>query len=113
MSDNISYCGLDCHKCEAYLATINNDDELKSQVAKKWSKLNNVNITKDMINCLGCKGNKVKTPFCEHLCKIRNCAIKKDVSFCINCETFIECKEIKMIIDNNDFSRKVEENGKQ
>ena len=25
MKDLIGYCGLDCEKCDAYLATINND----------------------------------------------------------------------------------------
>ena len=32
-------CGLDCEKCEARLATINNDDKLKKKVAEEWSKL--------------------------------------------------------------------------
>lgn len=49
----IAYCGLNCEECEAYKATINNDDELRGKVAKEWSNLNNVKITKEMINWKG------------------------------------------------------------
>ena len=48
MDKYIGYCGLDCRKCEAYIATIHNDDELRAKVAKLWSELNNVEITKEM-----------------------------------------------------------------
>ena len=42
MNRYIAYCGLDCEKCEARIATINNDNNLRKEVAKKWSELNNV-----------------------------------------------------------------------
>ena len=29
MNEHIAYCGLDCGVCEARLATVNNDDELR------------------------------------------------------------------------------------
>ena len=32
MKDFIAYCGLDCETCEARLATINNDNELRETV---------------------------------------------------------------------------------
>ena len=35
----IAYCGIDCSKCDAYIATITNDSELKTKTAKDWSKL--------------------------------------------------------------------------
>ena len=50
MNKMIAYCGLNCEKCEARLATINNDNELRKEVADKWSKLNNIIITPEMIN---------------------------------------------------------------
>lgn len=34
MKDMIGYCGLDCEKCDAYLATINNDQALREKTAK-------------------------------------------------------------------------------
>lgn len=37
----IAYCGLDCEKCDAYIATINDDQHLREKTAKLWAKLNN------------------------------------------------------------------------
>ena len=34
MNDYIAYCGLDCETCEARLATVNNDNELRIKVSK-------------------------------------------------------------------------------
>ena len=45
MKNFIAYCGLDCESCEARIATLNNDDELRRKVAKYWSELNKVEIT--------------------------------------------------------------------
>ena len=102
MKDLIAYCGLDCEKCEARIATINNDDLLREKVAKLWSKLNGIEITKEMINCEGCRVNGVKTPFCDSLCEIRKCAMNKKYSTCGDCDNLDNCNKIKMIIDHND-----------
>ena len=53
MNDYIAYCGLDCETCEAHIATVNNDYDLRIKVAKEWSELNSVEITPEMINCAG------------------------------------------------------------
>lgn len=29
----IAYCGLNCEECKAYIATVNDDDELREKVA--------------------------------------------------------------------------------
>lgn len=44
MKNMIAYCGLDCEKCDAYLATINDDQELRKKTAKLWAELNNAPI---------------------------------------------------------------------
>ena len=33
----IAYCGLNCSNCGTYLATQNNDNAKKIEVAKEWS----------------------------------------------------------------------------
>lgn len=101
MKELIAYCGLDCEKCEARIATINNDDELREKVAKLWSKLNNVEITKGMINCEGCRVDGVKTVYCGCLCEIRKCAIEKGVNTCRDCSNMKECEKVNMILKNN------------
>lgn len=55
MNEFIAYCGLDCEVCEARVATINDDDSLREKVARLWSEMNGVEITPDMINCVGCR----------------------------------------------------------
>ena len=44
MRDRIGYCGLDCEKCDAYLATINDDQALREKTAKLWAELNSAPI---------------------------------------------------------------------
>ena len=51
MKDLIGYCGLDCEKCDAYLATINDDQTLREKTAKLWAALNNAPILPEHINC--------------------------------------------------------------
>ena len=85
MNKLIAYCGLDCEKCEARIATVNQDESLREKVAKKWSELNGVEITPAMINCVGCRVDGVKTPYCESLCPVRQCALKKQHSTSVTC----------------------------
>lgn len=98
MNKFIAYCGLDCEKCEARIATINNDDALREKVAKKWSELNKTKITKEMINCNGCRVEGVKTPFCDNICEIRKCAVEKKVEACCSCNEFVKCDKVKKIV---------------
>ena len=79
MNEYIAYCGLNCEACEARLATLNNDDALRQRVAREWSELNGVEITVEMINCSGCRIPGIKTPYCDSLCPIRQCAMGKQM----------------------------------
>ena len=38
MEETIAICGLTCHECGAYQATINDDDKKREEVAELWSK---------------------------------------------------------------------------
>ena len=101
MRKMIAYCGLDCEKCDAYLATIHDDQALREKTAKEWSELNQVPISPEDIHCLGCRGEGVKTVFCDSLCEIRQCALKKGVETCGDCRNLEECQTVGMILANN------------
>lgn len=101
----IAYCGLDCEKCEAYIATKNNDNELRKKVAKKWAELNNAPITPEMINCEGCRANGKKTPYCDSMCEIRQCAMKSVKETCKDCYKMQTCKRLAMVLDNSQEAR--------
>lgn len=97
----IAYCGLVCEKCDAYIATINNDDVLREKTAKFWAELNNAPITAEMINCMGCRMDGVKTPFCDSMCQVRQCAIKNEVDSCGDCAETSSCEIIGKILNNS------------
>lgn len=101
MKKLIAYCGLDCEKCDARTATLNNDNALRERVAKLWSELNGVEITPEMINCDGCRADGVKTPYCDGLCPIRQCALGKSVETCGECSAMDGCGTVGMVISNN------------
>ena len=90
MKKLIAYCGLDCEKCEARKATLNDDWALREKVAKSWSEMNGVEITPEMINCEGCRADE-----------IRQCALKKNCETCGNCAEMEKCLTVGMVISNN------------
>ena len=101
MNGFIAYCGLDCETCEARIATMNDDGALRAKVAKAWSELNGVEITPAMINCTGCRVDGVKTPYCESLCPIRQCALVRGVETCGDCPEMRTCARLGQITANN------------
>ena len=101
MKKMIAYCGLDCEKCDAYIATVNNDDALREKTAELWSKLNGITILPEQINCEGCRADGKKTVFCESLCEIRKCAMAKEFSTCGDCDKTDCCPKLAMIVSDN------------
>lgn len=101
MKKRIAYCGLDCEKCDAYLATLHNDKALREKTAKRWSELNRVPIRPEDIRCQGCRADGVKTVFCDKLCEIRQCALKKGVNTCGDCTELDSCPKVGKIISHN------------
>ena len=99
--DMIAFCGLDCEKCDAYIATKNDDQALREKTARLWAELNNAPILPEHINCDGCRANGRKTVFCESLCAIRQCALKKGVKTCGDCTEMDNCASLQAVISNN------------
>lgn len=100
MKKMIGYCGLDCEACEAYIATVNDDQEKRVEVAKKWSEMYDAPILPEHINCEGCRVEGVKTYYCESLCEIRKCALEKGVETCGGCTELKGCIKIEPVITN-------------
>ena len=93
----IAICGLDCEKCDSYIATKNNDQALREKTAKYWSELNHVTILPEHINCEGCRMDGVKTAFCSNLCEIRKCALAKGYATCGDCSEKDACPKVGAI----------------
>ncbi len=60
MQHNFGYCGLDCNICEGFIATRDNNDEIRKKLAKEWSN-DEYKLKPEDINCLGCHSDQVFT----------------------------------------------------
>ncbi len=101
MKNEIACCGLDCETCDAYLATIHDDQPLRERTARLWSELNRAPILPEHINCEGCRGDGAKTVFCESLCAIRRCAQEKGVDTCGGCPALESCQTVGAVFSSN------------
>ena len=106
MQNNIAYCGLDCEQCDAYIATLHDDQALREKTAKLWAELNHAPILPEHINCQGCRADGVKTVFCEQLCAVRRCARQRGVATCGDCPEMETCRTVGAIISNNQEAMK-------
>ena len=94
----IACCGLDCSKCEAYLATQEDNDVKRAEVAKKWSVLYKADIKPEHINCDGCRTGGKKFFYCSEVCELRKCCMEKELENCAACESYI-CDKLKSFIE--------------
>ena len=91
MDKLISCCGLNCVTCDAYIATIRNDDALRAETAAKWQQAYNApDLVAEMINCTGCREPGVKFDHCYN-CEIRKCAKGRGFETCGDCSDLASC----------------------
>ncbi len=97
MDKIIACCGLNCDGCDARIATINDDDELRKVTAEKWITFYNAaGITPEMINCTGCRIEGVKLAHCSE-CEILKCVNSKGYSTCADCPDMDTCDTVAII----------------
>ncbi|MGD0572792.1 MAG: DUF3795 domain-containing protein [Sedimentisphaerales bacterium] len=84
----ISFCGLLCNECGAFIATKNDDDKKRAEVAQLWSKQYGINIKAEDINCDGCTSNSNRLIGHTKVCEIRKCGKQKDIVNCAYCSEY-------------------------
>ena len=98
MEKLIACCGINCATCDARIATITNDDELRARTAEKWSsEFNSADITPQTINCKGCREARAKFSYCE-FCEIRNCVKAKGYATCGECSELQTCSIVGNVL---------------
>jgi hypothetical protein len=91
MENIIACCGLNCTSCDARIATVKNDNELRRATAEKWSEMYHAaDLTPELINCTGCREEGVKFSHCS-VCEIRNCVKAKGYDTCGDCKEMDTC----------------------
>ena len=106
MRPNIACCGLDCEQCDAYIATLHDDQALREKTARLWAELNHAPILPEHINCQGCRADGAKTVFCEQLCAVRRCARQRGVVTCGDCPEMESCPTVGAIFANAPQAKK-------
>ncbi len=93
----ISYCGINCFKCPAYIAKQTNDDELRQKTAKKWGAVGFM-IKTELINCDGCHSDGELLSHSSE-CTVRNCASQKGYETCAECPEY-PCGKLEELWSN-------------
>ncbi len=96
MNEMISFCGLLCNECGAFIATRDDDDEKRAEVAEQWSNGCNADIKPEDINCDGClSGSERLFNHCK-VCVIRKCGKEKSIANCAYCDEYA-CEKLEKI----------------
>jgi len=93
----VAFCGLICTDCKALIATRENDDAKRREVAEAWSKAFGREIKPEEINCDGCltmDGRHIN--YCN-ICEIRKCGMEKGVENCAYCVDY-NCEKLTEIL---------------
>jgi len=99
MEKYIAKCGLDCSSCAAFIATKNNDNELREKTAKEWTERyrakgrNRPPLEPEDINCLGCLSQTGPVYLNCLECEIRKCGFEKRIESCKACKDY-KCEKL-------------------
>ena len=95
----LAMCGLDCAACPAFIARKTDDQALRVKTAAEWSKVFNVALKPEDINCVGCLKTKgVHIGHCSE-CEIRKCGLSRQVKNCALCPDY-SCEKIANFLAN-------------
>jgi hypothetical protein len=97
MATLIAACGLDCAKCDSFIATQANDQAALITLAEKWVKEYNApGLTAANVQCDGCMTEGRKIGHCSE-CQIRLCAIERGLANCAVCPDYA-CEKLSVFL---------------
>jgi hypothetical protein len=88
MNKIISFCGLDCAACPAYIARHADDPELRQKTAATWSQIYGADIKPEDIFCDGCTSEGTLLFGHCRVCKIRECGRARKLESCAHCPEY-------------------------
>lgn len=93
MDKIIAFCGLTCTDCRAYIATKENNDQERKEIAKAWA-TPEYPLKPDDINCDGCTTKAGQTVSFVEACTIRKCALERNIPNCAYCPEYA-CEQLQ------------------
>lgn len=98
--ERLSYCGINCSTCPAYVATQKDQENVKIKIAKLWSDKDHQYEACE-ISCKGCHepwGKKFR--HCQE-CEVRACARGKLYATCAECPDY-PCNKLEHLLNTLD-----------
>jgi len=90
--DAMSFCCLKCGpQCKIFNATLNNDLNVKIEIAESWNKEFGIPFTTDDVFCYGCKAEGKPQNKAMLRCSVRKCAKEKQIKSCSICADLEKC----------------------
>jgi len=107
---SISVCGLNCAKCDIYLASHGNE-KLRNEIIDWFKKERNKTIKPEQVRCEGCRGT-LDTHWSSD-CKMMLCAKNRELQYCFECEDFPCINVNKFSSDGASHHKRTIENSKR
>jgi hypothetical protein len=104
MDEMVAFCGLTCTSCPAFIATQNDDDEARREIAAKWSSEFGSDIRPEDINCDGCMVDDGRHIAYCGMCEIRKCGRERSVENCAYCPDY-GCEKIAGFLAKAEVAR--------
>jgi hypothetical protein len=95
MGKMIAYCGIDCGKCEAFIAKKENNNEIREKYAKELSERFDIEVLPETVNCDGCPSSGEHMGYCS-MCDIRSCCNDKGIENCALCDDYV-CEKLEKV----------------
>jgi hypothetical protein len=101
MSDQmLSYCGIDCSVCPAYIATQANDIEKLTSLAGEWFE---GSTDYSIVVCDGCTSEGRIMKWCTE-CPTRACAIERKMENCAYCDDY-GCEKLLKVFEMSEDAK--------
>ncbi len=103
MKRMVAFCGITCTDCKAFVATHENDDAKRKQVADEWK------LKPEEVNCIGCTDpNGLRIDYWK-TCPIRNCGTEREVENCASCVDY-SCEKLEKFQEKSPKAKETLEN---
>jgi hypothetical protein len=80
------FCGINCHNCPNYKATIEDNPQERTRLAQEWNAKHGTAYKASQMVCLGCKSDR-HFAYCDE-CEIRECNQRRNLKNCGGCLEF-------------------------